>query len=129
MCEQTIKVYAAYQGQHDDSLRPVEKWVERRVLSVSGNPVYQAESTVSEIWATTMYRGNSARLSMNVQNWSARKSQSLQANGAASGLALGAFCIQDDNAAFKKSIIDPSWSKGEVPNSEKSEEDNKRDPK
>jgi hypothetical protein len=40
-----------------------------------------------------------------------------------------AFCIQDDNAAFKKSIIDPSWSKGEVPNSEKSEEDNKSDRK
>ena len=40
-----------------------------------------------------------------------------------------AFCIQDDNAAFKKSIIDPSWSKGEVPISEKSEKGKKSDAK
>jgi hypothetical protein len=39
-----------------------------------------------------------------------------------------AFCIQDDNAAFKKSIIDPSWSKGEVPNSEEPGKQKKSDP-
>lgn len=30
-----------------------------------------------------------------------------------------AFCIQDDNTAFKKSIIDSSWGQGQAPNSTK----------
>jgi len=38
-----------------------------------------------------------------------------------------AFCIQEDNTAFKKSIIDLSWSPGQVPNSTKA--DKKSDPK
>jgi hypothetical protein len=26
-----------------------------------------------------------------------------------------AFCIQEDNGAFKKSVIDPSWTPGQAP--------------
>jgi hypothetical protein len=37
-----------------------------------------------------------------------------------------AFCLQDDNTAFKKTIVDPSWSKGGSPNSNKP---GKKDPK
>lgn len=37
-----------------------------------------------------------------------------------------AFCIQDDNSAFKKAIIDPSWSKGDALNDGKGK---KSDPK
>jgi hypothetical protein len=38
-----------------------------------------------------------------------------------------AFCLQEDNTAFKKSIIDSSWAHGQVPNSTKA--DKKSDPK
>jgi hypothetical protein len=38
-----------------------------------------------------------------------------------------AFCIQEDDATFKKSIIDPSWSHAEAPNETKA--DNISDPK
>ena len=38
-----------------------------------------------------------------------------------------AFCIQEDNTAFKKSIIDSSWAHGQAPNSTKA--DKKSDPK
>jgi hypothetical protein len=38
-----------------------------------------------------------------------------------------AFCIQEDNAAFKKSIIDSSWSQGQAPKNAKT--DKKSDPK
>jgi hypothetical protein len=33
-----------------------------------------------------------------------------------------AFCLQEDNAAFKKTIIDPSWSKGQAPKDHKNDE-------
>ena len=33
-----------------------------------------------------------------------------------------AFCLQEDNAAFKKTIIDPSWSKGQAPKDHKQDE-------
>jgi hypothetical protein len=38
-----------------------------------------------------------------------------------------AFCIQEDNTAFKKSIIDSSWSHGQAPGGTKA--DVKSDPK
>ena len=38
-----------------------------------------------------------------------------------------AFCIQEDNAAFKKLVIDPSWSRGQAPNGNKANK--KSDPK
>jgi hypothetical protein len=38
-----------------------------------------------------------------------------------------AFCIQEDNTAFKKAIIDSSWAHGQAPSSTKA--DNKSDPK
>jgi hypothetical protein len=38
-----------------------------------------------------------------------------------------AFCIQEDNTAFKKSIIDSSWGRGQAPNGAKADE--KSDPK
>ena len=38
-----------------------------------------------------------------------------------------AFCIQEDNTAFKKSVIDSSWAHGQAPKSTKS--DKKTDPK
>jgi hypothetical protein len=38
-----------------------------------------------------------------------------------------AFCLQEDNSAFKKLIMDPSWAHGQAPNGNKA--DNKSDPK
>ena len=34
---------------------------------------------------------------------------------------MEAFCIQDDNSAFKKSIIDSSWSRGQATNGTKAD--------
>ena len=38
-----------------------------------------------------------------------------------------AFCLQEDNSAFKKLIMDPSWAHGQAPNGNKA--DKKSDPK
>ena len=37
-----------------------------------------------------------------------------------------AFCLQEDNTAFKKSIIDSSWAHGQVPNSTKADKKSDR---